>query len=212
MSSLVQVRSEHLPTDALSSIPTVDMAIKGAEPKFTNADGRVGCLFKDSSFLYKLDDSVTSYNYTSTFTVCFWCKFTNLGRTDEAYPNSITLILEDGTVLQATIPTTIDMTQWHWVKLERDASDEITFTIDSTVILTQTETAPLNLSSDSHIFVGNTNKYFTGYEVVCDDILIFGSSLGSLATAPTDYLDPADFIMLLYIKVSDGTVWGYKNI
>lgn len=201
-----------MPTDALSKIPTVNMAIKRTDPKFTNTDNRVGCLFKDSSFLYKLSDDTNAYKYDGMFTVCLWCKFTDLGRTDEAFPNKIVLILDDSTTLQADIPTTLDMTQYRWIKIERDASNKITISIDGTAILTQTETAPFNPTNNSHIFVGNTNKYFTGYEVVCDDILIFGSSLISLATPPANYLSPADFTMLLYIKVSDGSVWGYKDI
>ena len=205
----MQLRSRVMPTDALSRIPTVNMAIKGVSPKFTNDDNRVGCLFRDSSYLYKLSDDTNAYKYTGTFTVCFWCKFVNLGRD---YPNSITLVLDDGTVVQVAIPTTLDMTQYRWVKIERNASNEVTISIDGNVLLTQTETAPFNPTNDSHIFIGNTNKNCTGYEVVCDDILIFGGSLSSLATPPEGYLNPTDFIMLLYIKASDGTVWGYKNV
>lgn len=212
MSSLIQVRTEVTPTDKLSTIPTVNMDIKRTDARFTNTDNRVGCLFKKDTFLYKLDNSSTAYNYTGMFTVCFWCKFVDLGRTDEAFGNKITLILEDGTTLQADIPPTLDMTQYRWIKIQRDVNNEITFTIDSNVILTQTETAPFNPTSDSHIFIGNTNRHFTGYEVICDDILIFSSCVRSLATAPTEYLSPTNFIMLLYIKISDGSVWGYKEV
>ena len=52
----MQLRSRVMPTDALSKVPTVNMAIKGVSPKFTNDDNRVGCLFRDSSYL--LDKSI----------------------------------------------------------------------------------------------------------------------------------------------------------
>lgn len=211
MSSLIQVRTEVTPTDTLSNIPTVNMAIKRDSPKFTNTDDRVGCVFKKDTFLFKLDDSSIAYNYAGMFTICFWCKFVDLGRTDEAYPNKIVLILEDGTTLDVVIPSTVDMTQYHWIKIQRDSTNEITFSIDGVTIFTQTETGALNLTSNSYLFIGNTDRYFTGYEVVCDDILIFSSALDSLDTVPTEYLDASNFSMLLYIKVSDGTVWGYKE-
>lgn len=211
MSSLIQLRTEVMPTDTLSIVPTINMGIKRELPKFTNDDDRVGCLFKKDEFLFKLDNNSNAYNYTGMFTICFWCKFVNLGRTDEAYPNSIILILEDGTVLQAQIPITVDMTQYRWIKIQRDSNDEITFSIDGVTIFTQIESGALNLTSDSYLFIGNTNRHFTGYEVVCDDILIFGSALDSLATVPTEYLNASNFTMMLYIKVSDGSVWGYVD-
>lgn len=203
-----------MPKDPLMSTQKLlNMAIKHTTPKFTNTDNRVGTLFLKDSYLYQLNDDLNAYKYGGTFTVCFWAKFKDLGRADEAYSNKITLVLNDGTVLQADIPSSIDMTiQYRWIKIQRDNSNEITISIDSVVILTQTETALFSLADNSYIFVGNTNRFFTGYDVEVDDILIFGGVMDSLNTVPSEYLNSANFNQLLYIKVSDGSVWGYKNV
>ena len=214
MSSLIQVRSEVTPKDVLMSTQKLlNMAIKRTDPKFVNTDDRVGTLFLKDTYLYQLNDDVDAYKYDGEFTVCFWAKFKDLGRTDEAFGNKIILVLNDGTTLQADIPTTISMTsQYRWIKIQRDDSDEITISIDDLVLLTQTETASFSLADNSYIFVGNTNRFFTGYEVEVDDILIFGDAPASLDSSPTAYYDQSSFMQLLYIKVSDGSVWGYKEI
>lgn len=214
MSSLIQVRSEVTPTDVLMSAQKLlNMAIKRTDPKFTNTEGRVGTLFLKDSYLYQLNDDINAYKFDGSFTVCFWAKFKDLGRTDEAFGNKITLVLNDGTTLQADIPSTLNMTDaYRWVKIQRNDSNVITISIDDLVLLTQTETASFSLADNSYIFVGNTNRFFTGYEVEVDDILIFGGAPTSLDSVPTAYYDQSSFMQLLYIKVSDGSVWGYKEI
>ena len=214
MSSLIQVRSEVTPTDVLMSAQKLlNMAIKRTDPKFTNTEGRVGTLFLKDSYLYQLNDDIDAYKFDGSFTVCFWAKFKDLGRTDEAFGNKITLVLNDGTTLQADIPSTLNMTSvYSWVKIQRNDSNVITISIDDLVLLTQTETASFSLADNSYIFMGNTNRYFTGYDVIVDDILIFGASPALLDSVPTAYYDSSAFMQLLYIKVSDGSVWGYKEI
>ena len=212
MSSLIQVRSEVTPKDPLMSTQKLlNMAIKRSDAKFTNTDNRVGTLFQKDTYLYQLNDDIDAYKYTGTFTVCFWAKFKDLGRTDEAFGNKIILILNDGTTISADIPSNVNMTNYHWIKIQRDASDVITIYLDNTAIETQTSNAVFSLADNSYIFMGNTNRYFTGYEVIVDDILIFGGIVDATDTTPIDYLNPASFTMLLYIKVSDGSVWGYKE-
>jgi hypothetical protein len=154
---------------------------------------------------------VNAYKYDGEFTVCFWAKFNDLGRIDEAYPNAIHLILNDGTAIKTVIPSTIDMTAYHWFKIQRDSNNLITIYIDNSSVATQTSNAVFSLADNSYIFLGNTNRYFTGYEVITDDILIFGGISSATENTPSDYLNPANFTMLLYIKVSDGSVWGYKE-
>lgn len=212
MSSLIQVRSEVTPSDALMSTQKlINMAIKRQDPKFVNSDNRVGVIFPSDTYLYQLNDDVNAYKYEGEFTVCFWAKFKDLGRIDEAYPNAIHLILNDGTAIKTVIPSTIDMTAYHWFKIQRDSNNLITIYIDNSSVATQTSNAVFSLADNSYIFLGNTNRYFTGYEVITDDILIFGGISSATENTPSDYLNPANFTMLLYIKVSDGSVWGYKE-
>jgi hypothetical protein len=212
MSSLIQVRSEVTPSDPLMSTQKlINMAIKRQAPKFVNSDNRVGVIFPSDTYLYQLNDDVNAYKYEGEFTVCFWAKFKDLGRIDEAYPNAIHLILNDGTAIKTVIPSNIDMTAYHWFKIQRDSNNLITIYIDNSAVATQTSNAIFSLADNSYIFLGNTNRYFTGYEVITDDILIFGGISSATENTPSDYLNPANFTMLLYIKVSDGSVWGYKE-
>lgn len=212
MSSLIQVRSEVTPSDPLMSTQKlINMAIKRQTPKFVNSDNRVGVIFPSNTYLYQLNDNVNAYKYEGEFTVCFWAKFNDLGHIDEAYPNAIHLILNDGTAIKTVIPSAIDMTTYHWFKIQRDSNNLITIYIDNSAVATQISSAVFSLADNSYIFMGNTNKYFTGYEVITDDILIFGGISSATENTPSDYLNPANFTMLLYIKVSDGSVWGYKE-
>ena len=171
-----------------------------------------GTLFKENAYFYQLNDNLDAYKYTGEFTICFWAKFKDLGKTDEAYGNKITLVLNDGTTISADIPANVVMTDYHWVKIQRDSSNLITISLDNSAIKTETSNAVFSLADNSYIFVGNTNRYFTGYEVIVDDILIFGGISSAVETTPNGYLNPARFTMLLYIKVSDGSVWGYKEV
>lgn len=216
MSSLIQVRAESTPKDSLMSAQKLlNMATKQAEPKFTNTDNRVGTLFQKDTYIYQLNDDINAYKYTGEFTVCFWAKFKDLGHIDEVYENKIILILNDGTTISADIPKNVDMTNYHWVKIQRDSSNLITISLDNSAIKTETSNAVFSLADNSYIFVGNTYRYSTGYEVIVDDILIFGGVANATSTTPTDYLNPesfTSFTMLLYIKVSDGSVWGYKEV
>ena len=212
MSSLIQVRAESTPKDILMSTQKLlNMATKRAEPKFENTENRVGTLFKENAYFYQLNDNLDAYKYTGEFTICFWAKFKDLGKTDEAYGNKITLVLNDGTTISADIPANVVMTDYHWVKIQRDSSNLITISLDNYAIKTETSNAVFSLADNSYIFVGNTNRYFTGYEVIVDDILIFGGISSAVETTPNGYLNPARFTMLLYIKVSDGSVWGYAD-
>ena len=212
MSSLIQVRAESTPKDILMSTQKLlNMATKRAEPKFENTENRVGTLFKENAYFYQLNDNLDAYKYTGEFTICFWAKFKDLGKTDEAYGNKITLVLNDGTTISADIPANVVMTDYHWVKIQRDSSNLITIYLDNSAIKTETSNAVFSLADNSYIFVGNTNRYFTGYEVIVDDILIFGGISSAVETTPNGYLNPARFTMLLYIKVSDGSVWGYAD-
>ena len=80
-----------MPKDKLNAKPLINMNIKKSTPKFTNSDDRVGTLFNKDSYLYKLDDNVNAYKYTGEFTVCFWAKFVDKGKVDEAFGNFLFL-------------------------------------------------------------------------------------------------------------------------
>lgn len=211
MSSLIQSYDEVMCYDKLNTLPLLNINNKKTTPKFSDGN-RVGTLFSRNSYFYKLDNNIDTYKYTGEFTVCFWCKFLDKGLEDEAYPNSITVILNDNTVIQEEIPSTVTITNYHWVKIERDSNNLIDISIDGTSIGTQTSSEVFSLADNSYIFVGNTNRYFTGYDVIVDDILIFNTTKADLSIAPSGYLDPNDFRQLLYIRVSDNSVWGYNYI
>lgn len=65
-----------------------------------------------------------------------------------------------------------------------------------------------NLGSNSYFFLGNQNRYATGFIFDIDDIIIFDGSVDS-SFKPDDYVPTSIFTQLLVID-SSGQVWGYS--
>lgn len=183
----------------------VNMGVTNTEPRFTNSAGIQGQIYREGAYTINLTDSV-KYNYAGNFTVCFWYKFVDKGNTDVAFGNTITLVLNGGKTIQAKTPTTDS--GWHWLNISRE-NDDITIQVDGSTVATDKSSEELDLLDKSYVFVGNLNKYFTGYDVIADDILIYEEKLETNDTLPDDYLGLTQFRKLIYYE-SDGHIWyGY---
>lgn len=205
------------PKDNLSKASKViEMNSTRHEPKFTNKDSQVATTFRLNTYLMNI--ATVPYTYSGEFTICFWAKFVDKNKIDEAYPNSIRLILNDGTSVGATLPSTIGTnktpvtyTDWNWYKIERNSNNVISIKVNNEEIASATNSALLDLNDKSYLFLGNLNKNFTGYDVTVDDILIFGGTCTYLNNIPTDYLELTKFYKLIYIKSSDNSVWAMRE-
>lgn len=201
---------EQFPVDGLSKLSNlINMAVKSNSPRFTNSKNIEGQLYDEGSYVFNYNENI-SYSYEGKFTVCFWFKLKDKKHVDVAYPNTFKLILDSNTVIGGDLPSTTLDCDWHWAKITRDENDLITIQIDNTEIAQETSNVEFNLSSNSYIFVGNTNRYFTGYDIVCDDILIFEDKISYTDSNPTDYLDLGMFVKLIYIK-EDGSVYAMRE-
>ena len=203
--------TETLPKDCLNLLSNmINMAVKRGAPKFTNTNNIVGQLYTEGAFVFNYTETIP-YKYTAEFTICFWAKFIDKGHIDEAFPNSIKLVLNDNSVISAPIPSGITQTDYNWYKVQRDKNNLISFYVNNTLIYSATSSVLFDLSDKSYLFLGNQNRYFTGYDVLVDDILLFESCVPYTDTLPTTYLDLVNFVKLLYIKSSDGSVWGMRE-
>ena len=90
----------------------------------------------------------------------------------------------------------------------RDGDNNINFCIDTTVLDTKKQSGDFNLGSNSYFFLGNQNRYATGFIFELDDIIIFDGSVDS-SFKPDDYVSTSIFTQLLVID-SSGQVWGYS--
>ena len=198
------------PIDGMSKLSNMlNMAVKGANARFTNDKNITGQLYDEGAYTFNYNEDI-AYKYTGKFTICFWFKLVNKNHIDEAYPNTFKLILNYNTVIGGDLPTSTLDCDWHWAKITRDKDNLITIQVDSDIVAQDTSTEELNLSDNSYIFLGNTNRYFTGYDIITDDILIFEDKISYTDTKPTNYLDLGRFVKLIYVK-SDGTVWAMKE-
>ena len=105
--------------------------------------------------------------------------------------------------------STVDVLDKFFVRITRNSSNLVEISINGDIVATDTVADTFNLSDNSYVFIGNQNKYFTGYDVIVDDILILDNKVSYLDTVPTDYLKLFRFYKLLYIDTTNNKVYGY---
>lgn len=190
-----------------SSANWLDMGVSHVEPKFANDVNITGARYGMGAYAFNFNESI-SMNFSTTFTIAFWAKAVRGAIDDNVYKNNIVLVLETGDKLIVEIPDSYDLTEWHFYVITRDSDNNINFCIDATVLDTKVQSGDFNLGSNSYLFLGNQNRYATGFTFEVDDIIIFDGSVDS-SFKPDDYVSTNVFTQLLVID-SSGQVWGYS--
>lgn len=190
-----------------SSANWLDMGVSHVEPKFANDSNITGARYGMGAYAFNFNESV-SMNFRTTFTIAFWAKAVRGAIDDTVYKNNIVLVLETGDKLVVEIPDSYDLTEWHFYVVTRDGDNNINFCIDATVLDTKVQSGDFNLGSNSYLFLGNQNRYATGFIFDVDDVIIFDDSVDN-SFKPDDYVSTSIFTQLLVID-SSGQVWGYS--
>ena len=185
----------------------LDMGVTHVEPKFVNDKSITGARYGMGAYAFNYNESVPM-NFSTTFTIAFWAKAVRGAIDDNVYKNNIVLVLETGDKLIVEIPDSYDLTEWHFYAITRDGDNNINFCIDTAVLGTKVQSGDFNLGSNSYFFLGNQNRYATGFIFEVDDIIIFDGSVDS-SFKPDDYVSTNIFTQLLVID-SSGQVWGYS--
>ena len=185
----------------------LDMGVSHVEPKFVNDKSITGARYGMGAYAFNYNESVPM-NFSTTFTIAFWAKAVRGAIDDNVYKNNIVLVLETGDKLIVEIPDSYDLTEWHFFVITRDSDNNINFCIDTAVLDTKKQSGDFNLGSNSYLFLGNQNRYATGFTFEVDDIIIFDGSVDS-SFKPDDYVSTNIFTQLLVID-SSGQVWGYS--
>ena len=185
----------------------LDMGVSHVKPKFVNDKSITGARYGMGAYAFNYNESI-SMNFSTTFTIAFWAKAVRGAIDDNVYKNNIVLVLETGDKLIVEIPDYYDLTEWHFYVITRDSDNNINFCIDTAVLDTKKQSGDFNLGSNSYFFLGNQNRYATGFTFEVDDIIIFDGSVDS-SFKPDDYVSTNMFTQLLVID-SSGQVWGYS--
>lgn len=190
-----------------SSANWLDMGVTHVEPKFVNDKSITGARYGMGAYAFNYNESI-SMSFSTTFTIAFWAKAVRGAIDDNVYKNNIVLVLETGDKLIVEIPDFYDLTEWHFYVITRDSDNNINFCIDTAVLDTKMQAGDFNLGSNSYFFLGNQNRYATGFTFEVDDIIIFDGSVDS-SFKLDDYVSTSIFTQLLVID-SSGQVWGYS--
>lgn len=211
--SCTRFKIPNTPDDILNSnIDWVNVGILPNNPVFTSTTNSSG-MFRQNSLIYS-NNTGFDFTFSDIFTVAFWAKATMGQITDTVYPNKFIVQLDASNILSVDIPTTITLTNWNYFDVTRSTDGNIYLRINGTTVGTFTSnTTPLNFLSNSYIYVGNNNRFSTGYEMSADDIFIIDTALhdADYTVLPTSYIDVDTFNYCLFIKVSTGEVWGYQK-
>lgn len=149
-------------------------------------------------------------NFPNKFTVCFQAKFVDKGFEDTAFGNLISVVFNDTIHLTTRIDeSTYNTKERFFVCITRDENNLVEIFINGDKVASDTITEEFNLSSNSFVYIGNQNKYFTGSDVILDDVLILDNKISYLDTVPTGYMDLFRFYQLLYVETETGKVYGY---
>jgi len=210
--SCVRFDKNIIPYDVLNlEAKLVNFGVCGSTAKFPeNINNSSGWFVRNSYIVNAQDDF--HMRFDSVFTVMFWAKFIERPYVDEVYGNRFILILDDGSVISYRIPdSSISIADWNHYSIIRDVDNIISMRINGMTVRSEVNSAPFDLTNSSYIYLGNSNRYATGYDVITDDILIFNGMLydSDFSELPDDYIDVTQFKQLLYIISSTGEVWGY---
>ena len=167
--------------------------------------------FVKGSYISNYGDA-SVFSFSGTFTVAFYAKFDSGAITDEVYPNLFACVFDKDNILSIPVPATITVTDWNFYNIIRNSKNEVFLKINGKTVAQSTAaiTVPFNISNGSSIFLGNLNRWSTGYTVNMDDILIFNKPIweDDFTVLPTDYFDLSTLRYCLVIEVATGNVYG----
>lgn len=207
MSNLIRYVEDNKVQDVLNSVSKF-VSINVLDTPSMLSTGISG-VYTEGALTFESSENI-NINFTDDFTICFWAKFIDKGNEDTAFGNVISLIFNSNVNLTVKIDETLFNTKKKFfVQITRDTNDLVDISIDGTSIASQTISDDFNLSNGSYLYIGTQNKWFTGSDIVLDDILLLDAKISYLNTVPTDYLELFKFYNLLYVEVSTGNVYGY---
>ena len=183
----------------------LDMGVSHVEPRFVNSANITGAMYQQGSYAFNYSEDIY-LNFTSMFTVRFWAKSSAGAITDDVYKNKIVIVIA-GTAVSVDIPDTVDLTVWNYFVITRDIENKLDIGINGNIIYTDTHAGDFNLNSDGYVYIGNQNRYATGFNFTIDDFVVYDGSVDATEVA-SDYLD-LDTIKQILIIDASGQVWGY---
>ena len=186
----------------------LDMGVSHVEPRFVNSANITGAMYQQGSYAFNYNEDIY-LNFTSMFTVRFWAKSSAGAITDDVYFNKVVVVIA-GTAISVDIPNSVDLTLWNYFVITRDANNVLSISINGNVIYTDTHAGDFNLNTDGYVFVGNQNRYATGFNFNIDDFVVYDGSVDATVVA-SEYLDLSNLTQILIID-SSGQVWGYSAV
>ena len=186
----------------------LDMGVSHVEPRFVNSANITGAMYQQGSYAFNYNEDIY-LNFTSMFTVRFWAKSSAGAITDDVYFNKVVIVIA-GTSISVDIPNSVDLTLWNYFVITRDANNVLSISINGNVIYTDTHAGDFNLNTDGYVFVGNQNRYATGFNFNIDDFVVYDGSVDATVVA-SEYLDLSNLTQILIID-SSGQVWGYSAV
>ena len=185
----------------------LDMGVSHVEPRFVNSDNITGARYSLGSYAFNYEDIYL--NFKSLFTVSFWAKSSAGAITDDVYLNKIVVVIA-GTAISVDIPNSVDLALWNYFIITRDADNVLSISINGNVIYTDTHAGDFNLNTDGYVYIGNQNRYATGFNFDVDDFVVYDGSVDATVVA-SEYLDFSNLTQILIID-SSGQVWGYSAV
>ena len=185
----------------------LDMGVSHVEPRFVNSENITGARYSLGAYAFNYEDIYL--NFKSMFTVSFWAKSSAGAITDDVYFNKVVIVIA-GTSISVVIPNSVDLTLWNYFIITRDADNVLSISINGNVIYTDTHAGDFNLNTDGYVFVGNQNRYATGFNFEIDDFIIYDGSVDATSVA-SEYIDLSAITQILIID-SSGQVWGYSAV
>ena len=186
----------------------LDMGVSHVEPRFVNSANITGAMYQQGSYAFNYNEDIY-LNFKSVFTVSFWAKSSTGAITDDVYKNKIVIVIA-GTAVSVDIPSSVDLTLWNYFIITRDADNILTISINGNIIYTDTHAGDFNLNTDGYVYIGNQNRYATGFNFNIDDFVVYDGSVDATVVA-SEYLDLSNLTQILIID-SSGQVWGYSAV